>query len=285
MMISPIKNRINNKGITLVEVLVTLAVLSIMAVPIFNTFMESMKINQKTMTTVSANHIGQKVLEILKADGEIDGFTAHDSLANTFIGSMDGYDITYTLSDITGLTYAPDDTTRVDYGADIKYDEANVTLIYSKDESDNKSYFSSYGNKYESTWCLLKFEKGTSAVDVTFAELDNTGNVVNSVKRSEPLGEDTPLKVVVKVVGEPIKARLNLENTSANKILVYEVDDTMALLRTVPKLASDAGDLELYRNARSTSADADNSKSVYEVDVKISKNSDVLEELLGTIVK
>lgn len=285
MMTSPIKKRINNNGITLVEVLVTLAVLSIMAIPIFNTFMESMKINQKTMTTVSANHVGQKVLEILKADGVIEGFEAHESLANTFVGSMDDYDITYTLSEIEGLLYAPDDATTVDYGADVKYDVADVTLIYSKDESDDKSYFSAYDNKYESTRCLLKFEKGTSAVDVTFAELDNDGNEMKSVKRSEPLGEDTPLKVVVKVVGEPIKARLDIENSSDNKILVYEVDDTMALLRTVPKLDSDAGDLELHRNARSTSADADNSKKVFEVDVKISKNSDVLEELLGTIVK
>ena len=264
-----------------------------MAIPVFNTFNESMKINQKTMNTVSANHIGQRVLEILKADGVIDGFDPHDSKTNTFVGSIDEFDIEYTLTDTLSTVdeinkdkvYAPSSSQNVDYGTIASLDDANIKIKYLKKE-DGVSYFS-YKGDFDTNWSKLLVEDSiendsSSPFRVKFYEknADGSETLINTTNVTAD-----QLKVTVTVEGEPEKGRFDIENKSKKDVYLYEVDDQLALLRTVTKILANAGALEIHRNARSESADADNNRKVYTVEVKISKNSEVLEAFVGTIVK
>ncbi|MBN2898537.1 MAG: prepilin-type N-terminal cleavage/methylation domain-containing protein [Clostridia bacterium] len=285
-----IQNQVNNRGITLVEVLITLAVLGIMAVPIFNTFMESMTINHKTMVTVSANHIGQKVLEQLKAEGSIDGFVKDDSATvETYNGTVDGYDVVYTITEIEGLTYAPDATATVDYGTQVDVATSNIKLLYQKATEEEDTHFLYESNNIAVTWTKLLIEDNGSAQKVSFYKVslgDGGTNVYTLIGSSQdiPVGSQ-PLKIVVQIVGTPDAGRLDVENKSLEEVAVYEVDDGEGLLDIIPNMTANAGELQIYRNVKSDVASDDNEKRAYRVDVKISRNSDVLEQLLGTIVK
>lgn len=56
----------NKKGYTLVELIITLAVVSIMIVPIFNAFLESNRVNLKSRRQISAAYLAQNELEDIK---------------------------------------------------------------------------------------------------------------------------------------------------------------------------------------------------------------------------
>jgi prepilin-type N-terminal cleavage/methylation domain-containing protein len=57
----------NKKGYTLVELIITLAVIGIMVVPIFNTFTQSNRINIISKREVAGAYVAQNVMEELKA--------------------------------------------------------------------------------------------------------------------------------------------------------------------------------------------------------------------------
>lgn len=62
----------NKKGYTLVELIITLAVVSIMIVPIFNAFLESNRINQISKRHISSAYLAQTELEHLKSLSQSD---------------------------------------------------------------------------------------------------------------------------------------------------------------------------------------------------------------------
>jgi len=280
---------------TLVEVLVTLAVLSIMTVPIFDTFLKSMEINHKTMSTVSANHVGQQALETLKSDGAIVGFTVTDklnddgSLEKTIhTGELDGYQVEAVFTTIDGIAYAPSDAAKVDFGNTPNIADAELTVIYQKNDGDSQSLFKFDGSDEDGTWAKLIISKNGSSVDLVMSmmkkQMDDTWKEVATGK-SKVIASDADLDIVVKLVGTPDKGRIDIENQSDTPVNIYEVDDKVNMLKVVPKVIANKGEIKLYRNLLSDSADGDNQQVVYNVEVKVSKNSTVLERFVGTVVK
>ncbi|MCH4888805.1 prepilin-type N-terminal cleavage/methylation domain-containing protein [Acidaminobacter sp. JC074] len=78
----------NKKGYTLVELIITLAVISIMIVPIFNSFIEANRVNLRSRRQISAAYLAQNTLEELKGMPRYD-FTKMDTNAGDSIGVYD----------------------------------------------------------------------------------------------------------------------------------------------------------------------------------------------------
>lgn len=76
----------NKKGYTLVELIITLAVIGIMVVPIFNAFIEANRVNLQSRRQISAAYLAQNELETLKGKTR-SSFSALD------IDTTDGIDI------------------------------------------------------------------------------------------------------------------------------------------------------------------------------------------------
>jgi len=290
------KKRIDDKGVTLVEVMITLAVLSIMAVPIFNTFNESLRINNRTMITVTANHVGQQVMESLKADGLVEGFVISEEtnddgkLIITHEGDIEAYHVVAVMSPIENVVFKPDSSVKVPHGNEVNLSSADVELVLKKEDGDTETSFDFDGSNFKARWGKLLIERvNLTTISVQLYTLEKnedgeidahaTGKIINVTEGADPS------TILVKVVGTPDKGRVDIENRTSADIDIYEVDDGQKLLSIVPQLVADSGQIRFYRNVRSNAANPDNETSVYNVDVKISKNSDVLEQFVGTFIK
>lgn len=110
----------NKKGYTLVELIITLVVIGIMIVPIFNAFTESHRVNLLSEREVSGAYVAQNVMEELKQSD-------HSTLAaittapitdasRTFTRSSGGTDFTVqvTVTDVTSSLGIGLDTTVID---------------------------------------------------------------------------------------------------------------------------------------------------------------------------
>ena len=78
----------NKKGYTLIELIITLAVIGIMIVPIFNSFIEANRVNLRSRRQISAAYLAQNTLEELKGMPRYD-FTKMDTNAGDGIGVYD----------------------------------------------------------------------------------------------------------------------------------------------------------------------------------------------------
>lgn len=61
----------NKKGFTLIEIVISIAILGIIIIPISSLFITSAKINKKSNDLLHANHEAQQVIEVLRA-GDVD---------------------------------------------------------------------------------------------------------------------------------------------------------------------------------------------------------------------
>lgn len=100
-------NMNNKKGYTLVELIITLAVIAIMIVPIFNTFTESIKVNIISKREISGAYLAQNVLEDLKTHtkSELDDLVAAgptDPLRSyTETSAETVFNVSVTVADVT----------------------------------------------------------------------------------------------------------------------------------------------------------------------------------------
>lgn len=90
------KKQLNNGGFSLVEVLVTMLVITIVSVPIINSFVSSARINKKSRNLQNATDVAQNYAEIF-------GSEDLDKLLNKYSGALDddGFgNVVYTFEDI-----------------------------------------------------------------------------------------------------------------------------------------------------------------------------------------
>jgi len=292
-----LRRKMNKKGMTLVEVLVTLAVLSIMAVPIFDTFLESMKINHKTMSTVTANHVGQQVLEKLKSKEIPIGMSIPEQAPPEGVykivsGTVEDYSVVATYTAVKDLTYVPNADNKVNLGNQADISSPDVKVLYSKLTDDDESHFEYIGESTDTTWTKLKLIGGDtigSNVDIKLVTMVKSGDKWEeksvSISPATPLSGTDDIKVVIQVEGSPDEGRIDVINDSKRDVIIYEVDDKKALIKVFAKTNANKGTAKLYRNVLSEADDGDNQEMVYNVNVTVSKNGSVLEEFAGTIIE
>lgn len=88
---SKMKKVNKRKGITLIEVIISVALIAILLIPLTNLVMTSIKKNKKAEVKQEATNLGQKIVEELKAQ---DTIQLHDFDSSTNIGqytTLDGY--------------------------------------------------------------------------------------------------------------------------------------------------------------------------------------------------
>lgn len=64
--------KLNNKGMTLIEIIITLTILGIVVAPLMSMFITSQKVNQESEMKYNAIQLAQKYMEDIKSDNNLD---------------------------------------------------------------------------------------------------------------------------------------------------------------------------------------------------------------------
>lgn len=161
-----IQRNLNNRGVTLVEVIVSLLIIMIVFIPLLGSFVTSAKTNAAAKTQMYANTLSENVMEAIKVLG-IEGTAKQFYSPVTEFALSSGADLSYE-EDLTG-----------GYGASVTTDLEGV-----------KHFISTRGTS-PYTYLMKNASEGTTTYDVkiTFSSEPYTSTATPS---PEPTGTITP---------------------------------------------------------------------------------------------
>lgn len=132
MSIKHTKNKMNNAGSSLIEVILAMAILAILAIPLLNYFMESMKYNAKMSAEQHATLLAQQTIEDLKSqDVLIESVSNPDDIPGYKSAYLESLGFVKTASDAKGVSY---------YGeAEAVHKDYDVVVAVNTDTQENSS--------------------------------------------------------------------------------------------------------------------------------------------------
>ena len=164
-MVNMFKKRLNQKGYTLVELIITLAIIGIMIAPIYNAFLDANRVNLRSKRQISAAYLAQNVMEEVKGISTSDFVTRYGANYNldSFVSDIDStvtngetlFDVNVVIDNMSGnvnLLQASTDTISdlpPDRGAfltvTLPYEDASNTDVLGKITSTATGTFVSIG--------------------------------------------------------------------------------------------------------------------------------------------
>ena len=166
------EGRKNNKGFSLIELLVAVALFAIIVIPVMSTFITSMRLNQKSRKMMIAYDLGQTIMEdisdknyeVLKGGlqnvgtVELSGSVSLNSLSGNYSTSVNGMTIaTTSANSITIFPNASDKTK-------MKIKGGAADIVCAKLVSENKADAIS-ANKAFYAMCVSDLPGGTTNLD------------------------------------------------------------------------------------------------------------------------
>lgn len=210
------------KGMTLIEVIISVALLSILIVPLSGLVMSSLKNNISAEYRQKASYIGQKVLEELKA---YDKITLKNDAGKKYFELLDGDEIIQDLKeDSTGNTFKGSfDRTIYGGASESAGKDDNLYNVEVKLEKDLNFQYENVNN----------LDKNNNAAFILNFLRDSSNNNIIKIK-------DNPENIYA-VSNELI---MELDKNS-NNLIVYKENDSTPLV-TVNKKKADNNTIVLY---------------------------------------
>lgn len=127
------KNKFNSNGLTLIEVIITLAILGVVVTPLMSMFITSQKINRESEMKYNAIQLAQEQIEDIKADNTLDvssgsGYTGVDGDYEKSLND-DGYRLDININKSEEVELEDVDTVEVPDSFDQVYNVAVSTTI------------------------------------------------------------------------------------------------------------------------------------------------------------
>lgn len=281
------KKRSKKKGLTLMEVLISLAIMSILIVPTSNLIISSVKMNKDSEDKQKAVTIAQQLVEEIKALQKSDladkkilsnGLQLNKdtdiSNPNGFIGTKANIDGDFQAD----IKIKPKENLEVNNGGENRLSYDLELTIDGEDDNLNlgiKGDPTSYNIKKDN----LKIQNSDLALKVGRKSVDASRNEVFEELKTISFSEAGNRRVSVKfgqntnLTNEFI---LNTLNSSLNYVSVYfELDDATKL--SAYSLNNEGGVIRKYTNIKAASTNTDVTRA-YEINIAISKNGKKLYE-------
>ncbi len=279
----------NNKGFTLTELIVTLAIIAILIIPVYNTFISSAKTNYESRTLISASLVAQNEMEEIKGmtkdefgnyiDSVVPGdpdITENDFLASYSKTISNGgfeFDVEITVKNITEtLNIAPVDKTLENV---IETRDVSVEVDSPSDINNGVVSVSGLGSTdipKESSEVILNFT--SDAVDIV--KLNILGNEYTLVN-SEP-------KLFVDIYGNQKNIKYIIKNTSGKLIDIKKYDDEVDNV-TITSHKDNTSSVLIGNSFPSNIANENEPMEWYNVNIKVTKDSSKYEEINSTVGK
>ena len=229
------------KGMTLIEVIISVTLLSILIVPLSGLVMSSLKNNKDSEYRQKASYVGQKVLEELKA---YDKITLKNDAGERYFQLLDGDKI---VKDSTGNTFTGD-IERTIYGSSLEPESLNeriykVNVEIKKDinfQYDDNNNLSEYNNA-DFRLNFLK-ENGVDKIQLA-SNIANNSSIDNEDIMIE-LSNNLNLKVYKKNNKTPIIDNIKVAPIN-NKLLLY-LDSTYTKNTNIEIKNDTSNTIEVY---------------------------------------
>lgn len=267
-----------NKGMSLVELLATLLILSVVAAPFLGTFIASTKNNTLSREILNASSLAQKVMEEIKARPDYLKSKAVSDPDADFreYGNYAGYIVKYRILFEEGTksplldTYEYEDLNSIDFDMTYTIDSDEVIVE---------------GSRYDllsgGAPAVYSIEISENAVNYCF-ELYNQ---VNSLLKTDykPIKSET-LRVKIQYVNDSesvFRLKVNLKGIDENRdVYFYVVDDKrdMAIIQNT-------GSKPFFIYDGITTSHIEYSNVLYKIELAVEKDGEAVARLISSVKK
>lgn len=269
----------DNRGLTLIEILVSLAILGIIAVPISSFFVNTIRINKNSEDKMIANQLAQKYMEQVKFEEATT--TSDDEL----IGTEGEFKIYKTVSkDLEeGKSYSINKGNQLNSSMnyhiklEVDTDEYNNTKdkVVFKESNIGDITEGNIDNNYTARIRIEKISSGE--IKIYFNDNPNY-RYVNNIDLSEDINHNDPINIEISSKG---KKNINIE--------VDSIEDTKTNIYIVKSKKSEneidiktmRGRIYSYENIYDNSVEKSENSWVYKIIVTVKKKEEELVKLIG----
>lgn len=269
----------NKKGYTLVEILVAMAILAIMATPILNIFIDSIRVNKMADDQYKADFIAQKFVEDLRVNdfpSELDTTTLYDGFSVNVIYKEATNDVE------TLVTEVKSNFTMPTFNAEIELYENSKNKIGLKNSNFNLSNLELDPNNY-----IIKIEDSLNLYKVTllYGDLISTSpEVVDQVS----IIDTSPFNLKIfknreLLISDSQKTTFTILNTTTKEFDIFVVNDQIDNIKFL--IDSSSNSVKITRNLTDLVHISNNNFKSYDVEVIVSKNNTQYTKLKTVISK
>ncbi len=277
------RNIKNNKGYTLVEILLAIALMSIILIPMMQYFIKTAEIEGKTRRELKATYIAQKYLEDYK--------DYKPTVDDTLIGPMDdeGYQVYVEIKNVTGSGVNEVDfksSTTQNFGDTVTApaDPAFTIRAYKDTRNsielvDSVGFYDSNNTNSADDDFRIELEKDSSIYKVRVYR--KSGPNYNLLSETNKTFTDATIDINVQVdaTNPTDHLILNFVNKTDKKFNIYEIDDTSGVISLNDQNSFSGEDITIYRNILTTSGGTTNSDQLYRMVVRVERDGDLIERI------
>jgi prepilin-type N-terminal cleavage/methylation domain-containing protein len=268
-----------DKGFSLIEVIVTIAVIGIVLIPLATFFINTSKYSINTKEQLLANEIAQQYVEGLKAksyNSFIDFFDGNTSRTITSDdGSIEGFS---KLPDGFTVHISYDKTIMSDYEISEHVDEVDFTINlnsafghYTINDSDNNQIYSNSENKDINLYILYDY----SGDDIKFSEDNKFKNLITSID----IGNIKAFKIKCNNIrtsnSNKVSTNINIRNKTSDFIYVYKYIPENDVIN--PTVTIDKGEVIQVNKTL-----IEENNIIYKINITVSKNKSLLVNMNAT---
>lgn len=260
------------KGSTLIEVLISIAILGIMLLPVLSIVTDSVKMNKESEDKEKAIAISQKYVEQIKSE---------DIFNSTDLGHKDkeedGFQISQDITEVDKYKFNSGTGTKNPYssiphdGEVIVYPSEDASSMYmdilKKDSSIQKNLILNSNINSVNTLEIVN-DKGTITV-----KLNNSPYVIEKTDSSKTSGE--------LIIRSNSKAKVNINVSASNNTddyltLYFANEEGQNVTYTFDNYL---GKVKTYSNIEILSSSTGNNSRLYEIEIQVKKDGKVLQSL------
>lgn len=286
------------KGMTLLEVVISLAIIAIMIIPLMNSLLTAVRANKKGEEVQDAKLLGQQFIEKLRLQEDVKSGNISVGAATVTLGSLTAatgsepgyYDVTST--EVDGLTVEgrvyEDDVVKINdntAGKDYLNKKLGALIVVSKNKieyynrtSGDKSILEIYGDSSRGF-----LERGSGFGNTVNLEFKDAGTPDNRVFNiimdvGVNIGADTigGLGIYIKEKSD-FTFKVKNSSTVAQSVVIFRDSSLSEADGTLAGKLTEEGVLNVYKNII---FDVDESKTgLYTADLEIKKDGEKIEKI------
>ena len=279
-----IDNKKKKKGVTLLEIVMSIGLLAIVSIPITQTLMTAVKINKQGQDKQRATLIGQEILEEIRAkDFENDGLTLSNGIKiekindnkystdSTVVNSIDGFDIAINMEEDLEINFK-EDLNPINYDGIlyVKSGMSNNEIIVSKNiEFTDTDTEIVQGDKLKINNSLNQISIGSSS-KIIYYKVDT----IDSLDSLKIIFTDQKSIDNVKIAVNNMASNniMNVYLSGEDKITGNDLDTQNIIPESLE------GTMRVYKNYKDNIDEDEKMGSVFEIDIAIKKKDKLLFE-------